>query len=110
MDKKDFKEISLRVKKRIEFLGYTQEALAEKLDISYSHYSKFENGFVFISLEVLINLSKILNLSLDEIVFGESKLNSNNKEDYILSKLREYDNKTFEDIKNLMDLIINLKK
>ncbi len=50
MDKKDFKEISLRVKKRREFLGYTQEALAEKLDISYSHYSKFENGFVFISL------------------------------------------------------------
>lgn len=108
MNKKDFSKIPLRIKKRRELLGYTQETLAEKLDISYSHYSKFENGFVFISLEVLIKLSEILNLSLDEIVFGENKLTYNNKIDCILPKIKDYDNKTLEDMKKLIDLIISL--
>lgn len=60
-----------RVKRVRRALGYTQEEIAEKLNISASHYGKFECGRTRPSLDVLIELAALLHLSLDFMLLGE---------------------------------------
>lgn len=46
----------------------TQEQLAEKLDISIKHCSAVERGLSSLSLEKLIDVSKLFDVSLDYLV------------------------------------------
>lgn len=48
----------------------TQEQLAEQLDISIKHYSEVERGIVGLSVENLIKVSGILEISLDYLIKG----------------------------------------
>ena len=68
-------EMGNRIKKVRKKLHFTQEAMAEKLDISIKHYGDIERGNAGISLELLINISTELNVSLDYLVKG-SELNA----------------------------------
>ena len=45
--------------------GFTQEQLAEKLDISIKHCSAVERGQAGLSLEKLIEVSNLFDVSLD---------------------------------------------
>ena len=46
----------------------TQRELAEKLHISQNTYSQYENGVRQLPIEMLIELSKIYNVSTDYIL------------------------------------------
>ena len=50
----------------------TQEALAEKLDVTTKHISHVERGCASLSLKALIALSRIFDCSIDYIIFGAS--------------------------------------
>lgn len=52
----------------------SQEQLAKKLNISRQSVSKWENGDTLPSIDNLISLSGLLNISLDELVTGEPYL------------------------------------
>lgn len=52
----------------------TQNDLAEELNISRQSVSKWENGETVPSIDNLVRLSGILNISLDELITGESYL------------------------------------
>ena len=56
------KLIEIRKKK-----GYTQEQMAEKLNIARSTYTGYENGNVSPSLETALNIKKILKYKNDDI-------------------------------------------
>ena len=62
--------MSLFVQKRRKELGYTQQSLAEKLNVSFQAVSKWENGVGYPNTEILIKLSKILEVSVDELLNG----------------------------------------
>ncbi len=47
----------------------TQEKLAEMLEVSPTHVKHIESGHRKPSVEILFALAKILNISLDEVVF-----------------------------------------
>lgn len=47
----------------------TQEELAEMLEVSPTHVKHIESGHRKPSVEILFALAKILNISLDEVVF-----------------------------------------
>ena len=47
--------------------GYTQEQLAEMLNVSTHTISRYEFGRNFLSHEHMLQLSKILNLSIERI-------------------------------------------
>lgn len=49
----------------------TQEKMAELLDISVKHYSEVERGITGLSVEKLIFLSNLLNISLDYLLKGK---------------------------------------
>lgn len=66
------KEMGQRIKIRRKKLLFTQEEIAEQLNISVKHFSEVERGIAGLSIENLIKLSDILGLSLDYIIKGET--------------------------------------
>ena len=60
MNKKLFEDIGKRVKKRRIELGYTQEYLAEKMDVSIQMISGTESGKKALKLENFIKFCEIL--------------------------------------------------
>ena len=53
--------------------GFTQEQLAEKMDVNFETISRIENATTGMSLDMLFKLSKALNVSLSEL-FTHAKL------------------------------------
>jgi len=51
--------------------GYTQEQLAEKMNVSIQMVSNLERGNKAIRIDNLIHLSQILNISTDYILTGK---------------------------------------
>jgi len=55
--------------------GYTQEALAEKLDISPQAVSKWETGVGLPETSALIELARLYDVSIDEILYADTPRN-----------------------------------
>ena len=76
----DSKEIGNKIKKKRKISGYTQEEIAEKLDIGDRiKISRIENGKQSMTANEMIKFCKLLNISLDSLINNE-KLSS---EDFI---------------------------
>ena len=58
------------ISKRRRELGLTQQQLAEKLNISFQAVSKWETGSAYPSTEILLELSKILEVTVDDLLNG----------------------------------------
>lgn len=75
--KPDFNSYKLamgtRLRERRLQSNLTQEKMAELLDISVKHYSEVERGITGLSVEKLIFLSDLLNISLDFLLKGEQE-------------------------------------
>ena len=58
----------LRLKRTL--LGFTQDQMAEKIDRATKYYADIERGSCGMSIETLLSLSSVLDMSLDYIIFG----------------------------------------
>lgn len=71
----------MKLNKNIEDLrkkhNLTQEFLAEKLNVTRQTISNWEQGITYPNPEQLLTLSKIFNISVDELLGSE--INKNNK-------------------------------
>lgn len=72
MDKLNISQIGLRLRKQRELMKMTRENLADKLNITVKFLSDIELGQKGMSIQTLANFSKVLDLSVDYILFGES--------------------------------------
>ena len=72
--------IGNKIKNISELKNFTQEYMAEKLDISQAAYSKMEKGDTKISQDKLNKIAEILEVNLDDITDFDNKkvLNSFN--------------------------------
>jgi transcriptional regulator with XRE-family HTH domain len=68
-DHADSKTIGRRIR-QIRGFDLTQEEFARKLGISQSQLSKYERGLALPAPEVLIQMKKSLNVSLDWLLTG----------------------------------------
>ncbi len=107
MTKNELLQISSRIKFRRKSLGYTQEEISEKLGLSHSHYTKIENAISSPSLDTLVNISKLLGLSLDFIVFGEEQKNDYDftKLNNIINDLKYNNSQKISDLKTFIKLL-----
>ena len=64
------KEIGNRIYERRRLLGYTQEQLAEMMDVSIQMISNLERGNKAIKIDNLLKISRILDVSTDYILTG----------------------------------------
>lgn len=67
----DIKESGKRIKELRKQKGLTQEELAEKLNISYSMVGKIEIGYTGISIDLLIQLVVLFEVSMEYIILGQ---------------------------------------
>lgn len=72
MDKLNISQIGLRLRKQRELMKMTRENLADKLNITVKFLSDIELGQKGMSIQTLANFSKVLDLTVDYILFGES--------------------------------------
>lgn len=68
------KEINVALGRRLQLTresrGYTQEALAEMLDVGVQHISNIERGVTGISLTALVRVCDVLDVSADFLLLG----------------------------------------
>ena len=67
----DLKEIGKRIQYCRKHLGYTQEQVADMIDVSIQMISNLERGNKAIRIDNLINLCQILHISTDYILTGK---------------------------------------
>lgn len=69
---------SLNIGKRLKDAriesGYTQEQIAEQLDVSRQTISSWENGRTFPDIVSVVSLSDIYDVSLDVLIKGDEKM------------------------------------
>ncbi|TFV23819.1 XRE family transcriptional regulator [Staphylococcus saprophyticus] len=67
-------EIGLRIKEQRELRNWSQDELAEILNISRQSISKWELNKVYPSIDMLIKMSDLFDVSLDELIKGDKEL------------------------------------
>lgn len=64
----DYYKIGQRIRKIRKAHGLSQEALAEKVDISVTHMSHIETGNTKLSLPVLVDIARVLEVRTDDLL------------------------------------------
>lgn len=67
----DIKESGKRIKELRKKKGLTQEQLAEELNISYSMVGKIEIGYTGISIDLMIQMMELFEVSMEYIILGQ---------------------------------------
>ncbi len=86
----EYAPIGMRIKTSRKNKGYTQEYLAEKLNVSTQHISDIERGLNGVSVPALMDLCTVLEVSADYILFGTASGKSNNPIIQSLEKLTSH--------------------
>lgn len=100
----DYNLIGTRIKSVRKAVGMTQENLAERLDVSIGYISQVERGITKISLDLLAEISDILNRDISFFVCGTNFSSDKYMEQELI---REYSNLSYKN-KRLVFRIIGL--
>ena len=68
------KSIAWKLKKFRENIGYTQQQMADALNVERSTYAYYETGKTSPSLETIMRIKDILNVSLEDLLESESRV------------------------------------
>ena len=66
----DYVDLGRRIRKQRTQRGWTQEALAERVNVSTSFVGHVERGTRKASLETLVAMANVLDVSLDYLLSG----------------------------------------
>lgn len=99
----DYKGLGERIRNNRKRLKLTQDELAEMAELSTEYLSEIENNRKKLSLSALVRLSDSLNVTPDELLYGESVRDDNIRPiAKILEDCSEYELKVL--CRNLNDL------
>lgn len=85
----DYYEIGQRIRKYRKAHGFSQEELAERVNISTTHMSHIETGNTKLSLSVLVSLSEALEVDTDKLLFSTKRANKSAYTEEILNLLED---------------------
>lgn len=83
----NYEPIGKRIKSIRRERKYTQEYIAERLDVSCQHISDIERGLNGMSVPALMELCKILDIDADYLLFGTATRSKNNPINNIIAKM-----------------------
>lgn len=98
-------QIGMRIQQAREISGYTQEKLADKIDVSTQYISDLERGIVGTSVTTLIKICKTLCISSDYILMGRSGQNDVSS---ILDCLQYLSQNEIQIVENSINLMIEV--
>lgn len=96
MNETELIAIGKRIQNRRKQLGYTQEQLAEMMNVSIQMVSNLERGNKAIRIDNLIHLSQIMNISTDYILTGKQSPQDMNNLSEQISALTPKDKRMIE--------------
>jgi len=105
--------IGTKIRHIRELRNYTQEYMAEMLDVSQSTYARFERDDSDLTLSKLRAISKILDVKLEDLINFSDKFIFNNytsnqaNQGYIVNQFSENEKKLYEDKIRLLEDKIN---
>lgn len=102
-DEQLLKEMGIRINARRKRLGWTQEHLAEQMDVSIQMISNLELGRKAIRPENLIKLCTVMHVSADYILCGKNSDVENIK---LTNKIAQLSPKHQQIIEMLVDSLI----
>lgn len=85
----DYYEIGQKIRKYRKAHGFSQEELAERVNISTTHMSHIETGNTKLSLSVLVSLSEALEVDTDKLLFSTKRANKSAYTEEILNLLED---------------------
>ena len=97
----DTEKIAKFIKKLRLENNYSQNSLSEKIHVTRQAISNWETGKAIPDSDILIELSELFNVSINEILSGEFKEKANNMEEIALSLVDENNKKKLK-IKRLI--------
>lgn len=99
-----------RIKARRIELGWTQEDLCKKASISTGFLSDLENGKRSVSAETLLGIARVLSLSLDYLMKGDSTQIQTAEVQFParLTELAKAENLTFVNALTLLDMRLQI--
>ena len=83
----NYKLLGEHIRKRRKEKKYTLEQLAEKLDVSTTFIGQIERAKGIPSLETLVKIANVLEISTDSLLFGD--LNTESGNNHIVKKITE---------------------
>lgn len=104
----DFKSLGKRIAQRRIALGYKQNELAEKADMSNNYLSNIENGHSIPSLTTFANICMQLETTPDMFLLGTVK--TNDIPQNIIDNLKLCNNQSLELIDEIVQCILKLQK
>ncbi len=69
---RQLQEMGLRLSDLREIKGFSQDEMAEKLEMSLEEYKSYENGLSDFSFSFMINVATILNIDVINLLSGNS--------------------------------------
>ncbi len=84
----DYKWLGRRLAARRKELGYRQSYVEEKADLSYKYLSSIETGRSIPSLETLIRLCEVLDVTPDYLLLGAVHRPDTKNEDEIFREFQ----------------------
>lgn len=97
----DYISIGKRIKLQRNIAELTQADLAEKANITTAFVGQIERGETKLSLETLVNIANVLNISIDYILRDNVKTNTDAAAKELLRLIK---NRPTKDIVALVDL------
>lgn len=98
-------QIGERCRRAREIAGYTQEQLAERIGVSTQFLSDAERGVTGMSVNTIIKLCQVLNISADFLLLGKETTNSDEKLLSLyarINRLSPQEQEMIEAVSNLM--------
>lgn len=77
----DVKQSGDRIRRLRMNAGYTQEKMAEELNVDRSFYGRIETGKKGCSIDLLVQLSQMFDVSLDYLILGRCSADVTNSAD-----------------------------
>lgn len=95
-------KIAKRLKELRAQVGYTQQELAEKIGTKQQTYAGYENGRHEPSIDILIQIANLFDVSMDFIT--ARKIDENNGND-VSRELEDYERLKIATMDNIMELL-----
>jgi len=99
-----------RIKARRLELGWTQEELCRRANISNGFLSDLENNKRSVSAEMLLGIARVLSLSLDYLMTGDGSQVQTNQVQFpaTLADLAKRENLSFVKVLTLLDMKLQI--
>lgn len=101
----DFQKIGAKIRERRLSLGYTQDYLANHLDVDTSHISNIEHGRCKVSLTALVGIANAMDCSVDYFLVSEYRNEALPVDTELIKKLQNCDINKKKQISRIIDVL-----